>query len=77
MFFFLAQNFAFYTPKVRTNKLILTLCMGNHELSMRRHVPEQTTASNKEETPQEKYVQYLYDVSLNIFYFLKNDWVWY
>jgi phosphorylcholine metabolism protein LicD len=36
-FFFLGhQNFIFYTSKLIINKRILELCMGNHELYMRR-----------------------------------------
>ncbi|KAH3886255.1 hypothetical protein DPMN_010257 [Dreissena polymorpha] len=31
-----APDFTFYAPKIRINKLILELCVGNHELFMRR-----------------------------------------
>ena len=34
--FFLSQDFIFYSPRLRVNKQILALCMGNHELYMRR-----------------------------------------
>lgn len=33
-------DFIFYAPKPRINELILELCMGNHELFMRRRKPD-------------------------------------
>lgn len=30
----------FFAPRVRINKRILALCMGNHELYMRRRKPD-------------------------------------
>merc|ERR1712095_172696 len=49
-----APNFGFFAPRLRINKRILTLCMGNHELYMRRRKPDtievqQMKAQNKEE----------------------------
>ncbi|KAF7647989.1 hypothetical protein LDENG_00163650 [Lucifuga dentata] len=35
-----APNFVFYAPRLRINKRILALCMGNHELYMRRRKPD-------------------------------------
>lgn len=35
-----APNFIFYSTKLRMNKLILDLCIGNHELFMRRRKPD-------------------------------------
>ena len=35
-----APNFVFFAPRLRINKRILTLCMGNHELYMRRRKPD-------------------------------------
>lgn len=35
-----APDFVFYAPKIRVNKLILELCVGNHELFMRRRKPD-------------------------------------
>ncbi|XP_052801439.1 merlin-like [Mya arenaria] len=35
-----APDFIFYAPKLRINKLILELCVGNHELFMRRRKPD-------------------------------------
>jgi merlin len=49
-----APNFIFYSTKLRMNKLILDLCIGNHELFMRRRKPDtieiqQMKAQAKEE----------------------------
>lgn len=35
-----APDFVFFVPRVRVNKRILSLCMGNHELYMRRRKPD-------------------------------------
>ncbi|CEF67473.1 Moesin/ezrin/radixin homolog 1 [Strongyloides ratti] len=35
-----ATDFIFYAPRLRINKRILALCMGNHELYMRRRKPD-------------------------------------
>nr|KAG5694285.1 hypothetical protein BaRGS_032003 [Batillaria attramentaria] len=35
-----APDFVFLAPKLRINKLILELCVGNHELFMRRRKPD-------------------------------------
>ncbi|XP_026686499.1 moesin/ezrin/radixin homolog 1, partial [Diaphorina citri] len=35
-----APDFVFFAPRVRVNKRILALCMGNHELYMRRRKPD-------------------------------------
>ncbi|KAK6315155.1 radixin-like isoform X2 [Coregonus clupeaformis] len=34
------KDFVFYAPRLRINKRILALCMGNHELYMRRRKPD-------------------------------------
>ena len=49
-----APNFIFFSTKLRMNKLILDLCIGNHELFMRRRKPDtmeiqQMKAQAKEE----------------------------
>lgn len=49
-----APDFVFYAPRLRINKRILALCMGNHELYMRRRKPDsievqQMKAQAKEE----------------------------
>ena len=48
------SNFTFYSKKLRMNKLILDLCIGNHDLFMRRRKPDpmdvqQMKAQAKEE----------------------------
>ena len=48
------QDFVFLAPRLRINKRILALCMGNHELYMRRRKPDtievqQMKAQAKEE----------------------------
>ena len=35
-----APDFVFLAPRLRINKRILALCMGNHELYMRRRKPD-------------------------------------
>ena len=42
-----APNFVFFAPRLRINKRILTLCMGNHELYMRRRKPDTIEVSPK------------------------------
>ncbi|XP_041809200.1 ezrin a [Chelmon rostratus] len=54
-----ANDFIFYAPRLRVNKRILQLCMGNHELYMRRRKPDtievqQMKAQAKEERLQKK-----------------------
>ena len=34
------QDFIFFAERLRINKRILALCMGNHELYMRRRKPD-------------------------------------
>ena len=41
-----APNFVFFAPRLRINKRILTLCMGNHELYMRRRKPDTIEVSH-------------------------------
>lgn len=38
--YFMFQDFVFIAPRLRINKRILALCMGNHELYMRRRKPD-------------------------------------
>ncbi|XP_065185265.1 radixin-like [Sycon ciliatum] len=52
-----APDFIFYVPRLRINKRILALCMGNHELYMRRRKPDtievqQMKAQAREEKSQ-------------------------
>uniref|UniRef100_A0A671VCE9 Ezrin b n=1 Tax=Sparus aurata TaxID=8175 RepID=A0A671VCE9_SPAAU len=53
------QDFVFYAPRLRINKRILQLCMGNHELYMRRRKPDtievqQMKAQAREEKQQKQ-----------------------
>jgi len=55
----LPQDFVFYAPRLRINKRILQLCMGNHELYMRRRKPDtievqQMKAQAREEKHQKQ-----------------------
>ncbi|XP_077587668.1 ezrin a [Stigmatopora nigra] len=54
-----APDFVFYAPRLRVNKRVLQLCMGNHELYMRRRKADtievqQMKAQAKEERLQKK-----------------------
>lgn len=54
-----APDFVFYAARLRINKRILALCMGNHELYMRRRKPDtievqQMKAQAREEKDQKK-----------------------
>lgn len=40
LLFCLLKDFVFYAPRLKVNKGILQLCMGNHELYMRRRKPD-------------------------------------
>ena len=61
-----APDFVFYAPRLRINKRILALCMGNHELYMRRRKPDtievqQMKAQAREEKmakQQERWVEH-------------------
>ncbi|XP_053463828.1 radixin-like [Nycticebus coucang] len=54
-----APDFVFYAPRLRINKRILALCMGNHELYVRRRKPDtievqQMKAQAREEKHQKQ-----------------------
>ncbi|KAJ8271020.1 hypothetical protein GJAV_G00121860 [Gymnothorax javanicus] len=54
-----APDFLFYAPRLRVNKRVLQLCMGNHELYMRRRKPDtievqQMKAQAREEKQQKQ-----------------------
>uniref|UniRef100_A0A8C5H8F5 Radixin-like n=1 Tax=Gouania willdenowi TaxID=441366 RepID=A0A8C5H8F5_GOUWI len=58
-----SPDFVFYAPRLRINKSILQLCMGNHELYMRRRKPDtievqQMKAQAKEEKQQKQQERY-------------------
>ncbi|XP_077448886.1 moesin a [Stigmatopora argus] len=61
-----APDFVFYAPRLRINKRILSLCMGNHELYMRRRKPDtievqQMKAQAREEKNLKKMERALLD----------------
>ena len=68
------QDFVFYASRLRINKRILALCMGNHELYMRRRKPDtievqQMKAQAREDRlakQAERYVSVHYGCSINI-----------
>uniref|UniRef100_A0A7N6FF13 FERM domain-containing protein n=1 Tax=Anabas testudineus TaxID=64144 RepID=A0A7N6FF13_ANATE len=60
-----SPDFVFYAPRLRINKRILQLCMGNHELYMRRRKPDtievqQMKAQAREEKHQKQLERYAY-----------------
>ncbi|MED6266513.1 hypothetical protein CHARACLAT_002884 [Characodon lateralis] len=56
-----APDFVFYAPRLRINKSILQLCMGNHDLYMRRRKPDtievQQMKSQAREEKQQKQME--------------------
>ncbi|KAG5857405.1 hypothetical protein ANANG_G00019120 [Anguilla anguilla] len=61
-----APDFVFYAPRLRVNKRILALCMGNHDLYMRRRKPDtievqQMKAQAREEKHQKQMERALLD----------------
>lgn len=71
-----APDFVFFASRLRINKRILALCMGNHELYMRRRKDDsievqQMKAQAKEEKLLKEKERYLY---WNISFYLSN-WV--
>lgn len=55
MMFLLLQDFIFYTTHMKINKRILSLCMGNHDMYMRRRRPDSIEIQQmKAQTAEEK-----------------------
>lgn len=52
-----SQDFVFYAPRLRINKRILALCMGNHELYMRRRKPDTIEVQQMKQQAKEERVQ--------------------
>ncbi|XP_061425845.1 radixin-like [Lethenteron reissneri] len=53
-----APDFVFYSPRLQTNKRILALCMGNHELYMRRRQPDSIEVQQmRAQAKEEKHVK--------------------
>ncbi|XP_003738165.1 moesin/ezrin/radixin homolog 1 isoform X2 [Galendromus occidentalis] len=49
-----APDFVFFAPRLRINKRILALCMGNHELYMRRRKPDTIEVQQMKQQAQEE-----------------------
>lgn len=49
-----APDFVFFAPRLRINKRILALCMGNHELYMRRRKPDTIEVQQMKAQAQEE-----------------------
>ena len=67
------QDFVFYAPRLRINKRILALCMGNHELYMRRRKPDtievqQMKAQAREEKHHKQMERYEHMLLLSFIY---------
>jgi radixin len=52
-----ANDFVFYAPRLRINKRILALCMGNHELYMRRRKPDTIEVQQMKQQAKEERLQ--------------------
>uniref|UniRef100_A0A9J2PAU5 Moesin/ezrin/radixin homolog 1 n=1 Tax=Ascaris lumbricoides TaxID=6252 RepID=A0A9J2PAU5_ASCLU len=52
-----ANDFVFYAPRLRINKRILALCMGNHELYMRRRKPDSIEVQQMKQQAKEERLQ--------------------
>uniref|UniRef100_A0AAY4BPZ5 FERM domain-containing protein n=1 Tax=Denticeps clupeoides TaxID=299321 RepID=A0AAY4BPZ5_9TELE len=53
-----APDFVFYAPRLRINKRVLQLCMGNHELYMRRRKPDTIEVQQmKAQAREEKHLK--------------------
>uniref|UniRef100_A0A914BXN8 Moesin/ezrin/radixin homolog 1 n=1 Tax=Acrobeloides nanus TaxID=290746 RepID=A0A914BXN8_9BILA len=52
-----SNDFVFYAPRLRINKRILALCMGNHELYMRRRKPDSIEVQQMKQQAKEERVQ--------------------
>lgn len=50
----LFQDFVFYAPRLRINKRVLDLCMGNHELYMSRRKPDTIEVQQMKAQAQEE-----------------------
>ena len=69
-----APDFVFFASRLRINKRILALCMGNHELYMRRRKDDsievqQMKAQAKEEKLLKEKERYLFLFVLQFYYY--------
>ncbi|KAI6202748.1 Moesin/ezrin/radixin-like protein 1 [Aphelenchoides besseyi] len=61
-----SNDFIFYAPRLRINKRILALCMGNHELFMRRRKPDTIEVQQmKQQAQEEKMLRQMEQTQLN------------
>uniref|UniRef100_A0A8B9L491 FERM domain-containing protein n=1 Tax=Astyanax mexicanus TaxID=7994 RepID=A0A8B9L491_ASTMX len=69
-----APDFVFYAPRLRINKRILALCMGNHELYMRRRKPDTIEVQQmKAQAREEKHQKQMESFHLILIYNVPND----
>ncbi|XP_051908498.1 ezrin b [Hippocampus zosterae] len=54
-----SPDFVFYSPRLRVNKSILQLCMGNHELYMNRRKPDSIEVQQMKTQAREEKLQRL------------------
>ncbi|KAI6182487.1 Moesin/ezrin/radixin-like protein 1 [Aphelenchoides bicaudatus] len=61
-----SNDFIFYAPRLRINKRILALCMGNHELYMRRRKPDTIEVQQmKQQAKEERVLRQMEQERLN------------
>jgi len=61
-----SNDFIFYAPRLRINKRILALCMGNHELYMRRRKPDTIEVQQmKQQAKEERMLRQMEQERLN------------
>ncbi|CAD5206647.1 unnamed protein product [Bursaphelenchus okinawaensis] len=61
-----SNDFIFYAPRLRINKRILALCMGNHELYMRRRKPDSIEVQQmKQQAKEERMLRQMEQERLN------------
>jgi hypothetical protein len=67
-----SPDFIFYAPRLRINRRILSLCMGNHELYMRRRKTDSIEVQQMKAQAQEEKLARLQEryfwVSVFLFY---------
>jgi hypothetical protein len=78
-----SPDFIFYAPRLRINRRILSLCMGNHELYMRRRKTDsievqQMKAQAQEEKLarlQERYFYFfkIFKIKSYLFFYIENE----
>ncbi len=67
-----SPDFVFYAPRLRINRRILSLCMGNHELYMRRRKTDSIEVQQMKAQAQEEKIARLrerYCIKILCFFF--------